>query len=268
MSILHILSGESYQIYHREIARFCGSVNAAILLDDLMSREKYHSTNAELTTHEKYGSGWFYYTMDKCEERTVLTRKEQDTAIKILKEKGLIEMQNFGLPAKRHFRINEDAVLSIFNLSKKHSSLTETDKLECPKGTNYNDRKGQTPHIYKEPKEEPYNTSSSGEVVADVQSLESEEEISKRSFEASAFIAKSSEGFGEEWKLTSQFFEVLMTKYGMKYTIDQLNYMIEQQRDFLSKSNKWVKGKEIKSPKSYMRHSCEKNWAMSIHKKK
>ncbi len=155
MDPLFFLYQEDYGIYSRSLAKYLKSLNASVVLSELAQRRKYHADRNELISDERYGDEWFYMTHEKMEERTSLSRKEQDSSLKILIENGLIEQKNFGVPAKRHFRLKTDKILEIYGLSKKHSSLTKTDKLDCPKGANCNDRKGQTVHIDKEPKEEP-----------------------------------------------------------------------------------------------------------------
>jgi len=149
---LGFLNQDNFQMYSRVVAKFCKSVNAAIILSDLVAKRKYHTNNNQLASHEKYGHGWFYYTIECCEERTCLTRKEQDSAFSILLKLDLIEICKFGLPQKRFFKIKDIKVLEIFGLSKIDSNLPEKDKLECPKRTNQSDQKGQIAHIYNDNK--------------------------------------------------------------------------------------------------------------------
>lgn len=156
MSALSFLNSEHYQVYNRDLAHKLGSIHAAIFLAELINRFEYHKVHGgeqRLLRHENMD--WFYYTHDKGLERLAMSRKEQDTAIKILIKFGLISKIQKGVPAKRYFTIHEEKILSLFNLSKKHSRMTESDKLDCPKGANRNDRNGQSLHIDKEPYKEP-----------------------------------------------------------------------------------------------------------------
>lgn len=154
-SAISLLNSNHYQVYNREIAKKLKSVNAAIMLSELINRHEYHSAKDELI-YIKETSGWFYYTIDLCEDRTALSRKEQATAVKILKKHELVDQKNFGLPQKRHFKINENKILEFFGLSNNVYKMSQTDKLEMPNGTNCNVRKGQTaPYIYKELHKEP-----------------------------------------------------------------------------------------------------------------
>ena len=169
---LFFLYQESYGTYSRPLARKLG-LAASVLLSELTDKRRYHTTRNELIDDERHGKGWFYQTHDSCEERTGLSRKEQDTALKILKENNLIEMQVFGLPAKRHFRLNELNILDFFGFSNNNSSLSVSGKLGCPKGANYDDRKGQTALYIEEPKEEPkYDICENASISARPKALE------------------------------------------------------------------------------------------------
>jgi len=105
-----LLDEGDYQTYNRSVARAVGSVNAAIMLSELINRYKCNQERGELVTFDKAPGEWFYYTLEKCEERTVLSRKEQDRAIKYLTDHGLVIKQSFGTPAKRHFQIKWSSI--------------------------------------------------------------------------------------------------------------------------------------------------------------
>jgi hypothetical protein len=147
---LFFLYQEDYGTYSRSLAKILKSLTASVILGELAQRRKYHFDRDELISDERYGDGWFYMTQEKMEERTSLSRKEQETALKILVENDLIEQRNFGVPSKRHFRLKDQKILELYGLSKKHSSLSLSDKLDCPKVTNWIVTNGQTAHIDKE----------------------------------------------------------------------------------------------------------------------
>src|SRR5690606_14212855 len=128
----YLLDSGSYQTYNRDVARALGSVNAAILLSELINRHRYHAENEELVDCPKNGAGWFYYTVEKCEERTCLSKDEQRFAFKILERNGFFEMVRIGIPGKRHFRLNTPAIIS-FITSNKVYSCGKTRQLESEK---------------------------------------------------------------------------------------------------------------------------------------
>jgi hypothetical protein len=150
---LFFLNHQAYGTYSRALAKEIG-LAPAVLLSEFVEKRHYHMGRGELIADPKHGNDWIYHTIEVVEERTGIHRKEQESALKKLSDLNFIEVKVFGLPARRHFRLNEEAILSYFSLSNKHSSLY--------KRTNCNGEKDklcgikeQTPHIYKEPKEEP-----------------------------------------------------------------------------------------------------------------
>ncbi|HEY3527494.1 MAG TPA: hypothetical protein VGK47_14960 [Nitrososphaeraceae archaeon] len=173
------LYADNYRTYNIDVARRLRSIHAAILLAELASRQRYHRDRGELITDANHGEGWFYFTQELVEERTCLTRKNQDTSIEILEKFGLIEKKSIGIPAKRHFRLNQCRINEFFFMGQP--CLSETDKLDCPKRTNSDVRNGQTgprEHTYKEPKEEPKEDSLSLSHSKPQQSDESDECVS------------------------------------------------------------------------------------------
>lgn len=152
---LDLLDSGNFQTYNRKVAKALGSINAAILLSELVNRYQYHRDLNELLHYEKYPGTWFYYTVEKCEERTVLSRKEQETAIKILEKHGLFEKRSIGIPPKRHFCLNLDRIHEFIGAASNNVYKTpEKGDMKGPKGAERNDRKGPSnKEPYKEPQE-------------------------------------------------------------------------------------------------------------------
>ena len=273
---LSFLNNEEYQTYNRRIAKFCGSVDAAIMISELINRFEYHTKNNELTSHSSHGDNWFYYTIELCEERTCLSRKQQDAALNILIEKGLIEKKSFGVPAKRHFRINEEKILELYGLSKRHSSLYQSDKLDCTNRTNQFVPTGQT--IYKnsieEPQEEPQlttTTTSSGFVVDEVEIDKSIEATEQAAQALQAFLQSRAEIWDDpKWNVSLRLLLTLMKCHGIAYVSDQVTHMIQQEMQAIKdeKTSRKDKTKRISKPESYLRLACEKNFALAEKEKK
>ena len=87
--------------------------------------------------------GWFYQTIEKIEELTGIGRHKQDKIIKDLIELKILEQKNKGVPCKRYFKINYSMIenLVFFN---PQTSLSENDKLDCKKETNWSAENSQT----------------------------------------------------------------------------------------------------------------------------
>jgi len=162
MEPLFWLYSSNYRTYNIHVARRLKSIYAAILLSDLADRYKYHRDSKEYPLLiDENGFEWFYYTQDKAEERTMISRKNQDTCFEVLISLNLVKKEIRGLPGKRYFHLNIKEIMDFFQkidtpvCPKGQTSLSVPDKLGCPIGTNYDDQIGQSPHIYNDPNKEP-----------------------------------------------------------------------------------------------------------------
>lgn len=150
MSILDLIRTDNYLILNRTLIQALG-LHPAVILCELANQSAWFEEK-EKTECFDGEDGYFYEVMKDLEKRTGLSRKEQDSAIKILKDKNLIKTAIKGMPAKRYFKINEEMVYHLF--SKRHSSLSKRDNLECPKQTTYFVQKGQSAQYIQENKRE------------------------------------------------------------------------------------------------------------------
>lgn len=151
MDILSFLNTDNYQIYNRLVAQKIGVI-PAILLSELVNRHQYHEARGELVDIKGKGSGWFYLTHEKCEERTAIQTKTQERHFKMLINNGLIEKTTHGLPGKRFFRLQVAKIEQLFPNSKNVSSsvkMTNLEQSNCPNWDTAN------PHPYPYI-EEPY----------------------------------------------------------------------------------------------------------------
>ena len=109
----HLLSSTAFLIVNKELAKQVG-LKAAVLLSDLISKEEYFISKGMT-------DGWFFNTAKNIESDTSLTSHQQRKAIKNLKDLGVIETKVVGIPAKQHFKIIENKLLSYFNTSCEES---------------------------------------------------------------------------------------------------------------------------------------------------
>jgi len=116
----HLLSSSAFLIVNKQLAKQVG-LKGAVLLADLISKEEYFMANGMT-------DGWFFNTAKNIEEDTCLTSHQQRKAIKSLKDLGIIETKVVGIPAKQHFKIIENKLLSYLN-----TSCEETTKLVVKK---------------------------------------------------------------------------------------------------------------------------------------
>jgi len=82
--------------FQRPYVALTGSINAALFL----SQACYWTTRGD-------SEGWFFKKQSEWQDETGLTRREQETARKTLKELGILEESLEGIPAQLFYRVNQ-----------------------------------------------------------------------------------------------------------------------------------------------------------------
>ena len=124
----HLLSSSAFLIVNKQLAKQVG-LKGAVLLADLISKEEYFIANGMT-------DGWFFNTAKNIEDDTCLTSHQQRKAIKSLKDLGIIETKVVGIPAKQHFKIIENKLLSYFNTSCEESAKLVVKKTQTINNNN------------------------------------------------------------------------------------------------------------------------------------
>ena len=88
--------------FHRCLVPVTGSVTAALMLSQAIWSSQ---------TSEPGADGWFFKSRDEWEDETGLSRWEQETARRVLRDGGFLEERRVGMPAKLCFRVRPDQVL-------------------------------------------------------------------------------------------------------------------------------------------------------------
>jgi hypothetical protein len=127
--------------YHPVIAKAVKSVTAGVFLSQFLY----------WTPRTKDPDGWIYKTQADIYEETALTRREQETARRILMDKGVLEEKKKGVPCRLYFRVNMAALVNLLGEEadlphpqdggNRHPGMAENDSPECPKAP---DKDGQT----------------------------------------------------------------------------------------------------------------------------
>jgi len=122
--------------YYATLAKIGGGVTAGVFLSQLIY----------WTGRSKKADGWLWKNADEMEAETGLTRAEQETARRKLRERGFIQERLAGVPATLHYRVDLDAILeAVAQFGKKcESSLAESAKLDSPNLPNLPGEKCQT----------------------------------------------------------------------------------------------------------------------------
>ena len=87
--------------FHRCLVPVTGGVTAALMLSQAIW------TSEEL---DPEAGGWFCRSQEQWTEETGLSRWEQETARRTLRNGGFVEERRAGLPAKLWFRVRPEAV--------------------------------------------------------------------------------------------------------------------------------------------------------------
>ncbi|HXF44436.1 MAG TPA: hypothetical protein VNK70_03165 [Candidatus Paceibacterota bacterium] len=87
--------------YYPRLAPFLGSVKATLFLCQLLFWEGKQRDKVER---------WIYKTQDEIQKETGLSRREQESARKQLRERGYLDEKYQGIPRQLFFRINLDAI--------------------------------------------------------------------------------------------------------------------------------------------------------------
>jgi hypothetical protein len=100
LMLKELMSGSRVVGYYPNLARALGGAKAGLLFCQLA----YWCGDKE----------WIHITEGQFEEATALTRDEQAGARKVLTDKGAIEIERKGAPARLYYRINWQKVESLF----------------------------------------------------------------------------------------------------------------------------------------------------------
>jgi hypothetical protein len=97
--------------FHRCFAALAGSALAGLMLSQAVYWSKRTRDN----------DGWFWKTQQEWHDETFMTRSEQETARKKLRDNGLIEEELRGLPARTHYRVCLDVIKQAL-LNQQHEA--------------------------------------------------------------------------------------------------------------------------------------------------
>lgn len=121
MSILQLLRSDGHITINKFLAKTIG-LYEAIILSELINWFLFYESRDELDEENM-----FFFTVEKMEENTTLSKHQQSNALKKLKELGVIDYRQKGLPAKRYFSINTEAIESLINGDNKKLKNLTTD---------------------------------------------------------------------------------------------------------------------------------------------
>ena len=116
---LQQLLGHGPVAYYRAFAAVGGGVTAGVFLSQLFY---WHGKGRD-------PDGWIYKTQAAWEDETGLSRREQETARRNLRQRGIIEEKLAGIPATLHYRINVDRLAAL--LAERCQALPPAPPERC-----------------------------------------------------------------------------------------------------------------------------------------
>lgn len=133
MNILTLLSAKSFLTVNKQLAKIVG-LESAVLFADLAGSQLYWESE------DKLKDGYFFRTQAEIEEQTTLSAKVQQRCCKELEQKGILKTKLKGLPAVKHYSIDESCIENLINLLslKVNSSFYKSAKLDSTKGRTIN----------------------------------------------------------------------------------------------------------------------------------
>ena len=108
--------------FHRCLVRVTGSVTAALMLSQAMAWTEDLASEVE---------GWFMRSQGDWAEETGLSRWEQETARRVLRNCGLLEERKMGMPARLWFRVNRQrlgAALRELSEQREKSRISSAER--------------------------------------------------------------------------------------------------------------------------------------------
>ena len=123
-----LLSSTAFLVVNKTLAKNIG-LKETVLLADLISKEEYFINNGMT-------DGWFFNTESNIQKDTTLTPYQQRKALKTLKNHNIIETKRMGVPAKQHFKINEEQVVKFLNNKLLSKSTTINNNKEITLNNN------------------------------------------------------------------------------------------------------------------------------------
>ena len=96
-------------------------LNEAVFLSEVYSEYNYWREKRRLQQ-----GGWFFSTIENMRKNTGLTRHQQLTAMKKLRDQGIIQVKYHGMPKKRYFKFNPTVYNQIYE--EFQASLNSSDE--------------------------------------------------------------------------------------------------------------------------------------------
>jgi hypothetical protein len=126
--------------FQRAFKAITGNTVAALFLSQAWYWSKRHDAD----------NGWFYNTQEDWEDETGLTRYEQETARKVLRQLKILEEDRRGVPARLFYRLNKERIAQMLNFQigeTPQSGLQQPSNQDSGSSTHINKNTETAPEI-------------------------------------------------------------------------------------------------------------------------
>jgi hypothetical protein len=106
--VIDLLGGENVVALRPSFARAFGGVTVGVLLSQFWFYSRMDTAKAR--------DGWFYASQEQLEEETGMTRPEQETARRKLRDAGILSEVKQGIPARLYFRLDKERMVVLLRL--------------------------------------------------------------------------------------------------------------------------------------------------------
>jgi len=96
--------------FHPCLVPICGSVTAALLLSYAIGTTQESEAGHFADLQRDFVDGWFTLSQDQWTRETGLSRWEQETARRLLRQAGLLSERREGMPARVWFKVDKAAI--------------------------------------------------------------------------------------------------------------------------------------------------------------
>ena len=114
-----ILASSPFLIVNKTLLQNIG-IDASLVLSDLIQKEQYFKDSSQ------NNGGYFFNITNDISCSTTLSYYQIKQAISVLEKWGMIKVILKGVPAKKHFKIDESQILNFLT-----SSIQKTSELDC-----------------------------------------------------------------------------------------------------------------------------------------
>lgn len=204
------MSKDAFWQVNKKISKLTDN-DTAILLADLISKEKYFEDRGQLIRE-----GYFFNTVKQIKDDCNINKDKQRSCLNKLKNLGIVEVKMMLVPKKRHYRINHENLINIMTRVNENNSCRKSSELE---GDNNDDYKSEIKRTINKNKD---NKKQVNENKSNIHIKKLDESVKNKFYSDRFEIEKHLRNYEVDNRLLKTatcFFEMLLEYKGIKHGI-------------------------------------------------